>query len=84
MHRRTKQIAAILALVAMAIFTLPLCIWFYTRAANASLVERTRSLVEKNPQLQPAWERAMQDAALSASEAENIEKLAGEKGVTQK
>jgi hypothetical protein len=77
---RTKRIGAILALVAMVLFTLPLCSWLYFQSANAALVRRTKALVEQNPQLQAAWDQAMQDNALSSAEAKSIADSAGKSG----
>lgn len=76
MNRRTKQIGAILALVAMILFAFPIGCWLYFRSANAALVRRTRAVVEQNPQLQPAWDQAMQDQVLTSAEAAGIAKQA--------
>ncbi|QDU25641.1 hypothetical protein ETAA8_07110 [Anatilimnocola aggregata] len=79
MDRRTKKVGVVLALVAMVVFILPMCGWlWYLRVANANLVTRTRAVVEKNPQLQAAWEQAMQDKMLTAAEAKAIEDAAGQ------
>ena len=80
MDRGKKQIGVILCLMAMAFFAgWPFWKWLDARAVNASLRERTKSLVEKNPQLQPAWAIAMQDDVLTRPEAIVIVEAAGEK-----
>ncbi|WP_425618840.1 hypothetical protein NA78x_002556 [Anatilimnocola sp. NA78] len=78
MDSRTKKVGVVLALVAMVVFILPMCGWlWYLRVANADLVQRTRAVVDKNPQLQSAWDQAMQDQKLTAAEAKAIEDAAG-------
>jgi hypothetical protein len=81
MNRRTKQIWAILALLAVMAFILswPLYKKYTVRAASASLQERTKQVVEKNPRLQPDWDKAMEDGVLTWSEANAILEKAGEK-----
>jgi hypothetical protein len=65
--------------VALFIFSArPLWRWLTFKAASAALVERTRALVEKNPQLKPAWDNAMKDGTLSWEEAKEIVEQAGE------
>jgi hypothetical protein len=78
-NRRTKQMGAILALIAMVVFTLPLFSWMYFQSSNAALVRRTKALVERNPQLQAAWDQALQDKVLTSSEAKSIADSAGAK-----
>ncbi len=79
MHRRTKLIGVVAALAAIGIFVT----WSFWKSlkveANAALQERTRALVEQNPQLKPAWEKALQDKVLTKAEAEAIVVQAGEK-----
>jgi hypothetical protein len=41
-------------------------------------MERTKRAVEKNPQLQPDWEKAMEDGVLTRDEAKAILEKAGE------
>jgi hypothetical protein len=76
-----KQIWAILALLAIAFFIVagPLYKKYHVRAARAALVERTKRIVEKNPQLQPDWDKAMEDGVLTWDEANAILQKAGEK-----
>jgi hypothetical protein len=76
-----KQIWGILALLAMASFILawPIYKKLYLGAARAALVERTRKVVEKNPHLQPDWDKAMEDGVLTWREADAILQKAGEK-----
>ena len=84
MNRRTKQIGLILTLVAIVAFSAwPVWKWLNTKAVNAALYERTKALVEKNPQLQPAWDKAMQDGVLTWSEAKVILDSAGEKAAPE-
>jgi hypothetical protein len=79
-NNRTKQIGITLCLMAMAFFAgWPFWKWLDKRAVSATLRARTESLVEKNPQLQPAWAIAMQDDVLSLPEAKVIVEAAGEK-----
>jgi hypothetical protein len=79
-NRQTKQIGVVFCLVAMAAFGLwPFWKWLSIRAVNPRLYERTKMLVEKNPQLQPAWAIAMQDGVLTLPEAKVIVEAAGEK-----
>jgi hypothetical protein len=81
MSRRTKQIVAIVALLAMAMFIVawPMYKKHRLKAVSASLMERTKKVVEKNPQLQPDWDRAMEDGVLTWPEANAILEKAGEK-----
>jgi hypothetical protein len=53
--------------------------WVYVRSASAAVQARTKALVEKNPQLKPAWDIAMQDDVLTWPEAKVIVEAAGEK-----
>jgi hypothetical protein len=81
MSRRSKQVWAILAVVAMACFIAgwPLYQKYSLRAVNASLLERTKKVVEQNPQLQPDWDKAMEDGVLTWPEAKAILEKAGAK-----
>lgn len=81
MNRRKKQIGVVLGLVAIVCFVAawPIYKWLTIKAANPHLFERTKTLVEKNPQLKPDWDRAMQDNVLTESEAKEIVEKAGEK-----
>ena len=81
MRGRTKKIWAVLALLAMASFTLawPIYKKLSVRPASAALMERTKRAVEKNPQLQPDWDKAMEDGVLTWTEANAILEKAGEK-----
>ena len=81
MSRRAKQIWAVVALLAMASFTLawPLYKKFSVKPVGAALMERTKKAVEKNPRLQPDWDRAMEDGVLTWDEANAILEKAGEK-----
>lgn len=79
MSRRTKQVGAILAIVAMFLFSWPIWKLIYIRPVDAAVEQRTKGLIEKNPQLQPAWEQALHDGVLTRSEAKAIVEQAGEK-----
>jgi hypothetical protein len=74
-------IGAILALVAMACFVVAIPIYrkYALKPASASLRERTKKVVEENPQLQPDWDRAMQDGVLTWPEANSILEKVGQK-----
>jgi hypothetical protein len=78
-NRQTKMVGAVLALMAMAFFAgWPFWKWIDKKAASAALQSRARALVEKNPQLEPAWTIAMQDEVLTAPEAKVIVEASGE------
>ena len=80
MTRRTKVTAAVFCLVAiLAITAWPVWKWISPTPANASLIERTKAAVKKNPELRPAWDKAMQDGVLTWPEAKDIWEKAGEK-----
>jgi hypothetical protein len=76
-----KRIWAILALVAIASFMVawPLYKKLTIKSVSAALMERTKKAVEKNPQLKPDWDRAMEDGVLTWPEAKAILEKAGEK-----
>jgi hypothetical protein len=62
----------------MAFFTgRPFWKWLYVRSASAAVQQRTKALVDKNPQLKPAWDVAMQDGVLTVPEARIIVELPG-------
>ena len=80
MNRRTKQVAVILMLVAIVSFSAwPVWKWLHPKPVSTALFERTKALVEKNPQLQPTWDKAMRDGVLTWPEARDIWERAGEK-----
>lgn len=83
MHRRTRLIGVVAALAAIAIFAT----WTFWKAlkveASAALRERTRAAVQQDPDLQPAWDKALQDDVLTESEANEILQQAGEKTTPQ-
>ena len=82
MSRRMKQDWLILALVAMVCFVvaLPLYKKLSIRPASPALVERTKKVVEKNPQLQADWDRAIkEDSVLTWPKANAILEKVGEK-----
>jgi hypothetical protein len=66
--------------MAMAFFAgWPFWKWLNAKAVSATLHARANALVEKNPQLQPAWTIALQDGVLTWPEAKVIVEAAGEK-----
>lgn len=81
MDRRTKQVGAVLALAAIVVFVLwtPISKWLWVHSVSNSMQNRTKTLVDQNPQLQPAWTIALQDDVLTLSEATVIIEAAGEK-----
>jgi hypothetical protein len=81
MSRRSKQIVAVLALVATAclIVAWPMYKKYRITPVSPSLMERTKKDVEKNPTLQPDWDKAMEDGVLTWPEAKSILEKAGEK-----
>ncbi len=80
MSRQTTLFGVILCLVAMVSFAAwPLWNWLKFKQVSAALYERTKAVVEKNPQLKPAWDIAMQDDVLTFPEAKVILESAGEK-----
>ena len=85
MDRRHKQIGVTFCLMAMAFFAgWPFWKWLSVRAVDAGVRRRAEVLVEKNPQLQPAWAIAIQDDVLTLPEATVIVEAAGEKIEPQK
>ncbi len=80
MDRRSKVFGVTLCLVAMAGFVgWPLFEYLTNRAVSEAVAQRTRQLIEKNPQLAPALEVALQDGKLTYPEAKVIVEAAGEK-----
>jgi hypothetical protein len=66
--------------MAMAFFAgWPFWKWLDAKAVSAALRTRTETLVNKNPQLQPAWAIALQDEVLTWPEAKVIVEAVGEK-----
>lgn len=79
MTRRTTVIAAFLCLMAMSFFAArPFWKWVDQQAASALVHRRAQDLVDKNLQLRPAWEIALQDGVLTLPEARVIIEAAGE------
>jgi hypothetical protein len=77
--RSVKEIGFVLCLMAMAAFSAwPIWKWLSVKAVSAPLQERTEALVKKYPQLEPAWDIAMQDDVLTMPEAKVIIEAAGE------
>jgi hypothetical protein len=66
--------------MAMAFFAgWPFWSWLNAKAVSATLHARANALVEKNPQLEPAWAIALVDGVLTWPEAKVIVEAAGEK-----
>jgi hypothetical protein len=79
-NRRIMMSGVILGLMAMVFFvSWPAWKWIKVKPVSASVYERTKRAVERNPRLQPAWEIAMQDGVLTWEEAKVILEAAGEK-----
>lgn len=79
MNEHKKWISVTLCLMAMAFFAgWPFWKWIDKRAASTTVRARTEALVEKNPQLKPAWIIALQDDVLTEPEARVIVEAAGE------
>jgi hypothetical protein len=75
-----KVLGVILCLVVIVFFaSWPVWRWLNFKPVSASLYERTKGVVEKNPQLRPAWDIALQDEVLTWPEAKVILESAGEK-----
>lgn len=79
--RRMKQVWAVLALLAMVSFIAawPIYKRLSPKPVSAALMERTKNAVEKHPELQPDWDKAMEDGVLTWPEAKAILEKAGEK-----
>jgi hypothetical protein len=73
-------VGVILCIMVMVFFAAwPVWKWIENKPVSDSLYERTRAAVERNPQLKPAWDIAMQDEVLTWREARIILEAAGEK-----
>ena len=80
MDRQMMKFAVALCLVAILSFmAFPLWKRLSVKQANAALEARVRALVEKHPELKPAWNIAMEDGVLTRDEAREIVEGAGEK-----
>jgi hypothetical protein len=74
------MIGAILTFLALVpIVGWPIYKKFAVKAVSAAVYERTKAAVEKNPQLQDDWNKAMEDGVLTWPEAKAILEKAGEK-----
>jgi hypothetical protein len=79
-NRLTKQIAAVLALVAMVCFgAWPFWQYLYVRSASAALQAQVKRLAEQDAQLKAALAVAMLDDVLTPDEAKIIVEAGGEK-----
>lgn len=66
--------------MAMAFFAAaPFWKWVYLRPVSRAMHDRAQALAEKNAQLKPAWDVAIQDGVLTFPEAKVIVEAAGEK-----
>jgi hypothetical protein len=81
MSRRTMMvIGAILSFLALIPFLAwPIYKKYTIRAVSPAVYERTKTAVEKNPQLQDDWNKALEDGVLTWPEAKSILEKAGEK-----
>jgi len=80
MNSRMKMVGVVMCLMAMSFFAgWPFFSWLNKRAASAAVRAQAQALVEKNPQLQPAWVIALQDDVLTVPEGRVIVEAAGEK-----
>jgi hypothetical protein len=72
---------AILCLLALIPFLgWPIYKWYTRpRPVSTALFDRTKACVDKNPQLKPDWDKAMEDDVLTFEEAKGILEKAGEK-----
>jgi uncharacterized protein YpmB len=78
-NRRWRQIGAVLALVAMVIFASgSFWYWLRNKAVSAAIQERAADIVRRHPELQTAWDKALEDQVLTQSEADEIAQSAGE------
>ena len=78
--RQTKLISSILVAVVLAAFVgWRLQSRFGAKPVSASLFQKTKTLVEKTPRLQPDWDKALEDGILTWTEAKAIVDKAGEK-----
>jgi hypothetical protein len=74
----------ILGTVLMFLALVPLVGWpvfkmIALKKASPALIERTKTVVEKHPELKPDYDKAMEDGVLSYDEAKGILEKAGEK-----
>jgi hypothetical protein len=73
-------VSAIFCLVAIGIIVAwPVWKWLKPQPVSTALFERVKAVVKKNPRLQPAWDKAMEDGVLTWPEAKEILEKAGEK-----
>jgi hypothetical protein len=81
MSGRAKKTWAVIALLAMAcaIVGWPIYKKLSLKAASAAMMERTKEAVDKNPQLKPDWDKAMEDGVLTEEEANAILEKARQK-----
>ena len=80
MNRKFMLFGAVLGIVAVVFLTAwPLWKWLTVKPVSPALYERTKALVEKDPRLKPAWDKAMEDGVLTWPEAKEILESAGEK-----
>jgi hypothetical protein len=57
MGRRTILVGVIFCLMAMVFFAAwPVWHWIENKPVSASLYERTKAAVDRNPRLKPAWD----------------------------
>jgi hypothetical protein len=78
--RRQKRIGVILCLFGLACIAAawPIYKWYTVKTVSTAVFQKTQAVVEKNPDLRPAWDEAMQDGVLTWAEAKAIVERAGE------
>ena len=73
MTRKQKQIGAALGVAAIVAFTSwPLYKYFQVQAATAARQAEAKALVDQNPQLKAAWDKAMSDEVVTEEEVTEI------------
>jgi hypothetical protein len=79
MGRTTKQVGAVLALLAMFVFAAwPLGKWLHVKNVDALTRARVESLVAGKPEFLPALQAALENGDLSEDEARVLFALFGE------
>lgn len=80
LSRKAMIIGVVLVLLALVPFVgWPLWKKMAVKQARQAVFDKTKALVDKNPQLKPDWDKAMEDGVLTLPEANAILEKAGEK-----
>src|SRR5262245_2731738 len=65
-----KLVGVVLCIMVLVFFAAwPIWKWIENKPVSEALYQRTKAVVDKNPQLQPAWDIALQDDILTLREA---------------